>query len=168
MPSLDCIYRSGYLGCHKNLSGYFRFVAFAGKKWKQAIQATVLGLISFFVPFLFMEGENRNPFVLFNTLSKTVEQYYNNTGFGYRHDLSNIFRILGAIFDCNLTYWGIAVALISFIAGVTIVLFAKRIFRWELYAILSLNDFNFGIRLHILHYIYDNSSCCFYQYYYGK
>lgn len=108
------------------------------KKWKQAIQATVLGLIFFFVPFLFMEGENRNPFVLFNTLSETVEQYYNNTGFGYRHDLSNIFRILGAIFDCNLKFWGIAVTLISFVAGVTIVLFAKRISRWELYAILSL------------------------------
>lgn len=108
------------------------------KKWKQVIQAAVLGGIFFFIPFLFMEGENRNPFALFSILSETVEQYYNNTGFGYRHDISNIFRILGAVFDCDLKSLGTAVTIISFVAGVIIVLFANRISQWELYAILSL------------------------------
>lgn len=115
----------------------FGIVLLREKKWKQAIEAAILGLIFFFVPFLFMEGENRNLLTLFNTLSSAVQQYYDNTGFGYRHDLSNIFRILGAVCGRDLKLLGNLVTIILFIIGVVVVLFGKNLCRWEIYAMLS-------------------------------
>lgn len=108
------------------------------RKWKQALQLALLGIGFFFVPFLFMEGENRNPFVFFRTLSNAVQEYYNNTGLGYRHDLSNMFRILGSVFNCDLRTMGNVAILVSLILGVGIALFAQNLRKWELYAILTL------------------------------
>ena len=107
------------------------------KKWKQTIQLIVVGVIGFFGPFLLLEGENRNPLKLLGNLMYTTNAF-SKIGCGYRHDLSNMFRIFGILFDTDLTVLGNCV--IAIVAVIGIILFFARpdMERWKAYALLSL------------------------------
>ena len=107
------------------------------KKVKQAFTLALMGIVTFFSPFLLLVGENRNPLKLLSNLQYTTS-LYSEIGCGYRHDLNNLFRILGEIFGKDFSTLGNFVVLFTGVIILLIFFISKDIERWKLYALLSL------------------------------
>ena len=107
------------------------------KKWKEALEAIIAGVLVMFVPFVFFTKENRSVTLWISNIINCNKEFQNN-GFGFKLNLSNAMQIVEAWSGVDLS------VLIQVLVGVVLLLncmlvvFDRKMEEWKAVTLLSL------------------------------
>lgn len=107
------------------------------KKWKEALEAIIAGVLVMFVPFVFFTKENRSVTLWISNIINCNKEFQND-GLGFKLNLSNAMQIVEAWFGVNLS------VLIKIVVGVVLLLncilvvFDRKMEEWKAVTLLSL------------------------------
>lgn len=116
---------------------FFGLFLLKEKKWKHAVVCVLVGIITFFLPFLFlggMDGFNQMFFNIFNTAS-----IFTDSGLGFKINISNTVNIVGELIGLNRSITQIMGNFINYLclfSAVFAFFFINS--KWKSVAIISL------------------------------
>ena len=113
------------------------------RRWKEAVVALGVGAVTFFLPFIFLDG---NLMTLLDNIRKTTALFQGTVesgtelkfiGQGVYLNIQNTFRFLSRLFNVNFDIMGNYINLVVLAIGLAEVLLSKYVHRWQVLFILS-------------------------------
>lgn len=120
----------------------FGVLLFRERKWQEILLAVVVGLVWFFVPFVFTDG---NVFTLVDNIRNTdnirdiinLAGYMENVGSGAFVNSTALLDTLGRILNVSTNVFSAILNYTILVLGLSAVLFCKKIAEWQLWTILT-------------------------------
>lgn len=107
------------------------------KKWKEALEAIIAGVLVMFVPFVFFTKENRSVTLWISNIINCNKEFQNN-GLGFKLNLSNAMQIVEAWFGVNLSVLIKVVVGVVLLLNCMLVVFDRKMEEWKAVTLLSL------------------------------
>ena len=115
----------------------FGILLIRDRKWSEAIKAIIIGVIVFFIPFIFFDKDNRSLMLLISNILNT-NTLMQSLGFGLKLNISNVISVLSLYVNHDFQSLSkiLRVAIVFFNIG--LVVFDRKMEEWKVSALLSL------------------------------
>ena len=107
------------------------------KKWKEALEAVIVGVLVMFVPFVFFTKENRSVTLWISNIINCNKEFQ-NIGLGLKLNLSNTMRFFEALCGAKLSGFTTALTIAILVFDCVMVAFNQKLDEWKAIALLSL------------------------------
>lgn len=107
------------------------------KKWKEALEAVVAGVLVMFVPFLFFTKENRSVTLWISNISNCNKEFQ-NIGLGLKLNLSNTMQFFEELWGVGLSGFTTVLTIAILVFDCVMVAFNQKLDEWKAIALLSL------------------------------
>ena len=107
------------------------------KKWKETIEAIIVGALVMFVPFVYFTKDNRS-ILLWITNIINCNNEFQDVGVGFKVNFSNIMQSLSAMVQVDFTVLGKILVVLIVLVDCALVVLNPRMEEWKAVALLSL------------------------------
>ena len=107
------------------------------RKWKEALEAIIAGVLVMFVPFVFFTKENRSVMLWISNIINCSKEFQND-GLGFKLNLSNAMQIVEASLDLDLSVVTKVLIGLVLLSSCMLVIFNHKMEEWKTEALLSL------------------------------
>lgn len=107
------------------------------KKWKEALEAIVAGVLVMFVPFLFFTKENRSVTLWISNIINCNKEFQ-NIGLGLKLNLSNTMQFFEELWGVGLSGFTTVLTIAILFFDCVMVAFNQKLDEWKAIALLSL------------------------------
>ena len=107
------------------------------KKWKEALEAVVAGVLVMFVPFLFFTKENRSVTLWISNIINCNKEFQ-NIGLGLKLNLSNTMQFFEELWGVGLSGFTTVLTIAILVFDCVMVAFNQKLDEWKAIALLSL------------------------------
>lgn len=107
------------------------------KKWKEALEAIIAGVLVMFVPFVFFTKENRSVTLWISNIINCNKEFQ-NIGLGLKLNLSNTMQFFEALCGAKLSGFTTVLTIAILVFDCVMVAFNRKLDEWKAIALLSL------------------------------
>lgn len=107
------------------------------KKWKEALEAIIAGVLVMFVPFVFFTKENRSVTLWISNIINCNKEFQNN-GLGFKLNLSNTMQFFEELWGVGLSGFTTVLTIAILVFDCAMVAFNRKLDEWKAIALLSL------------------------------
>lgn len=107
------------------------------RKWKEALEAIIAGVLVMFVPFVFFTKENRSVALWISNIINCSKEFQND-GLGFKLNLSNAMQIVEAWFSVDLSVLIKVLVSVVLLLNCMLVVFDRKMEEWKAVTFLSL------------------------------
>ena len=107
------------------------------KKWKEALEAIIAGVLVMFVPFVFFTKENRSVTLWISNIINCNKEFQ-NIGLGLKLNLSNTMQFFEELWGVGLSGFTTVLTIAILVFDCVMVAFNQKLDEWKAIALLSL------------------------------
>lgn len=107
------------------------------KKWKEALEAIIAGVLVMFVPFVFFTKENRSVTLWISNIINCNKEFQ-NIGLGLKLNLSNTMQFFEELWGVGLSGFTTVLTIAILFFDCVMVAFNRKLDEWKAIALLSL------------------------------
>ena len=107
------------------------------KKWKDALEAIIAGVLVMFVPFIFFTKENRSVTLWISNIINCNKEFQ-NIGLGLKLNLSNTMQFFEELWGVGLSGFTTVLTIAILVFDCVMVAFNRKLDEWKAIALLSL------------------------------
>lgn len=107
------------------------------KKWKEALEAIIAGVLVMFVPFIFFTKENRSVTLWISNIINCNKEFQ-NIGLGLKLNLSNTMQFFEELWGVGLSGFTTVLTIAILVFDCVMVAFNRKLDEWKAIALLSL------------------------------
>lgn len=107
------------------------------KKWKEALEAIIAGVLVMFVPFVFFTKENRSVTLWISNIINCNKEFQ-NIGLGLKLNLSNTMQFFEELWGVGLSGFTTVLTIAILVFDCVMVAFNRKLDEWKAIALLSL------------------------------
>lgn len=107
------------------------------KKWKEALEAIIAGVLVMFVPFVFFTKENRSVTLWISNIINCNKEFQ-NIGLGFKLNLSNTMQFFEELWGVGLSGFTTVLTIAILVFDCVMVAFNRKLDEWKAIALLSL------------------------------
>lgn len=107
------------------------------KKWKEALEAIIAGVLVMFVPFVFFTKENRSVTLWISNIINCNKEFQ-NIGLGLKLNLSNAMQFFEELWGVGLSGFTTVLTIAILVFDCVMVAFNRKLDEWKAIALLSL------------------------------
>lgn len=107
------------------------------KKWKEALEAIIAGVLVMFVPFVFFTKENRSVTLWISNIINCNKEFQ-NIGLGLKLNLSNTMQFFEKLWGVGLSGFTTVLTIAILVFDCVMVAFNRKLDEWKAIALLSL------------------------------